>query len=114
MGDRAGMVGYLLPHGVLQLEGLVGGRAVIRAISSQENIMTFLRQREIDYYIGTNLKIEPSGCYYAEEPRQAGPEAPHMAATICQAPVATYTVAHGTGFGFAARGFENVYVFKVS
>lgn len=89
MGDRAGVVGYLLGSPVLQLEGLVGGKDVIRAVREERNLLGFLRDKGVRYYVATDLVRDANGCYLAAEPKQ-GSAARRMRATLCAAPVFAY------------------------
>jgi hypothetical protein len=90
MGDRAGLVGYLLPDPVLQLEGLVGDRAFVRRIAARRNLLDILADYRIDYYVARDA-VRDKGCYDISEPFQAGPYSPHVAATICREPVLVFS-----------------------
>lgn len=96
MGDRAGMVGHFIASPVLQLEGLVGGKAVLAAIAAQQPLLRFLEQAGVDYYIGTDLRANDGGCLLAVEPAQARQGAPHMTGTLCAEPMFRFTVAQHT------------------
>ncbi len=87
MGDGAGFVGYKLGQPLVQLEGLVGGERVIAAIRQQQDLLVFLRQNHIDYYIAINLERDANGCYMAVEPAEAGNKGRHMKARLCFPPV---------------------------
>lgn len=91
MGDRSGMVAYLIPGPVIQTEGLMMDRTFLDAIRQRQPLLSVLARYHVRYYIGTTQQPLPSGCFEAVEPIQAGPASPHMRATLCQPPVATYT-----------------------
>jgi hypothetical protein len=91
MGDRAGIVGYLLEDGVLQMEGLEEDRALLRDIAAQRNLVEVLQERDVEYYVATNPGRQ-NGCYEWCEPAQAGPSAPHMRASWCHEPVFRFQV----------------------
>ena len=86
MGDRAGMVGFLLPHPLLQLEGLVGDRKFLDNIRQRRDLREVLGEHRIDYYV-TSSATEKDGCYHAVEPYQGGPGSPKMSGTFCEEPV---------------------------
>ena len=89
MGDRAGMVGFLSSQPVVQFEGLVADKWMVEAIRYKRGLREALEHYEIDYYVATSPR-EQDGCYYLEEPRLAGPMAPHMTARICDTPVLVF------------------------
>ncbi len=90
MGDRAGIVGYLLSVPVLQVEGLVSDRQTLNAIRTKADLRQFLRSRSIEYYIATEPRME-GGCWQVAEPNNAGPSAPRMRGSFCETPVLEFT-----------------------
>ena len=56
MGDRAGVVGFLLDSPLIQLEGLVMDKKYLKILEKSNNIEEILNTYNVDYYIGTNLK----------------------------------------------------------
>ena len=90
MGDRAGIVGFLLDSPVIQVEGIVGDEDLLDNISSSRNLLDFLKERSVDYYIATN-PTKVGSCWSIEEPKIPGPAAPRMESQICNDPVFTYT-----------------------
>jgi hypothetical protein len=91
MGDRAGMVGYLLSTPVIQTEGLVMDRKFLKLIQDRTPLREALAHYRVRYYVSTSITALPKGCYHAVEPSQAGPNSPHMVADFCQPPVASYS-----------------------
>lgn len=91
MGDRSGMVAELIPDPVIQTEGLMMDRTFLDSIRQQQSLLSVLARYHVRYYIGTTQQPLRSGCFEAVEPFQAGPASPHMRATLCQSPIATYT-----------------------
>jgi hypothetical protein len=91
MGDRSGMVAYLLPQPMVQTEGLVMDPAFIADIRQQRPLRTALSRYAVRYYIATSYPPYPDSnpCFHAVEPQQAGPESPHMTADLCETPVKT-------------------------
>jgi hypothetical protein len=89
MGDRSGMVAYLLPHPMVQTEGLVMDTGFVSDIRQQLPLRTTLAQYGVRYYIATAYPpyFEPNACFHAVEPQQAGPESPHMTADLCEPPI---------------------------
>lgn len=92
MGDRSGMVAWLLPDSVVQTEGLVMDKHFLAAIRTQQPLGSVLAQYNVRYYIATTQQ-PPTGCFQAAEPFQAGPASPHMRAELCQPPLAV--IHHG-------------------
>lgn len=89
MGDRAGMVGYFLPHPLMQIEGLMMDKPFLENIRLQRDLPTVLRSYGVRYFIATNPT--PSGqCWTVREPAQAGADAPAMRGHLCSAPVHTF------------------------
>ena len=89
MGDRSGMVAWLMPEPVIQTEGLVMDKAFLGSIRSREGLLPVLARYNVRYYVGTTQQMS-AGCFRAAEPFQAGPASPHMLAELCQAPVAVF------------------------
>lgn len=89
MGDRAGIAGYLLPYPMVQTEGLVMDRNFLESIKRQDPLSEVLARYGTNYYVTTTRK-RFSGCLPIEEPSQAGASSPHLHATICEAPLASF------------------------
>ncbi len=87
MGDRSGMVGYLLPYPVIQTEGLVMDRPFLERIRRQEPLIPALKSYHVRYYVGTSW-VPYAGCFHAAEPFQAGKTSAHMVGDFCQPPIA--------------------------
>ncbi|HEY8996417.1 MAG TPA: hypothetical protein VIM60_00885 [Edaphobacter sp.] len=90
MGDRSGMVGYLLSEPLVQTEGLVMGRDFLDSIRRQLPLRDALEKYHVRYYIATTYPPYESGCVHVAEPYQAGPESPHMPADFCEPPVVVF------------------------
>jgi hypothetical protein len=88
MGDRAGIVGYLLPWPLVQLEGLVMDGKFLEKIRARQNLITALRACGVKYYIATNPRRLGS-CYEFVEPPQAGAASPKMRGKLCEMPLMT-------------------------
>ncbi len=93
MGDRAGMVSYLLPYPLVQTEGLVMDRDFLGLIKRRTPLREALDKYGVRYYIVTTMPY--TGCYHASEPSEAGPESPHMMAEFCEPPAADFTDTDG-------------------
>ena len=97
MGDRAGLVAYLLPEPLVQTEGLTMDRRFLGLVRRRTPLLTALRQYGVRYYVATvyDPAEDPAnrsgGCFHAVEPWQAGADSPHMRATLCQPPAARFT-----------------------
>jgi hypothetical protein len=90
MGDRAGIVGFILGSPVVQLEGIVGDNNLLNNIASQNDLIDFLINNSVNYYIATN-PTKAGSCWNLEEPKIPGPSAPRMRGLICNEPIFTYT-----------------------
>lgn len=89
MGDRAGIVGYLLPYPLVQTEGLVMDIKFLELVKEQTPLSEVLAKYKTDYYVATTRKSF-SGCLNVAEPSQAGATSPHMRAVICDPPLAIF------------------------
>lgn len=71
MGDRAGVVGYLIDCPLVQLEGLVMNKEYLNRLHSSDNISDIMKHYKVDYYIATNPANIGSGKYVISEPHQS-------------------------------------------
>ncbi len=67
MGDRAGLISYLIDSPVVHLEGLVMDKKFVSELQSTPKLMDLLKKYNVDYYIANNAKKIESG-YLVEEP----------------------------------------------
>lgn len=97
MGDRAGMVGYLLPDPVYQTEGLVSNLAFLDHIRREDDLRSTLRHEGVRYYVtSTPAAITSDSCLLASEPALAGPDSHHMRSRFCAPPILTLPGAYIT------------------
>lgn len=89
MGDGAGSPAYLSPQPFLQLEGLVMDKAYLKDMKVGRPLAQVLHEYHARYYILLNAPKD--GCFWANEPGQAGPHSPHMQGEICDAAKARFT-----------------------
>ncbi len=90
-GDRAGLLGYLLPDRVYQMEGLVGDRTLLANIQLSNDLKLVLSQMGADYYVHGSVDFKPDGrCLVLKEPALAGPSSPAMRSRFCEPPVAEF------------------------
>lgn len=96
MGDRGGLAGFLLPRGLVQLEGLVSDPSLLDLIRAQAPLQAAFERFRITYYIGTRME-KRGDCYLAEEPsvKLAGKGSKHMTAALCMPPTAAFTDRQG-------------------
>ena len=108
MGDRAGMVGYVLNQPVVQMEGLMMDSAFLEHIRRRESLLSVLHEYGADYYVGFEAAgregDERQGCVEAREPAQAGAGSPVMRAELCDAPVASFQARSGRTLVFDLHG----------
>lgn len=94
MGDRAGMIAWLLPAPLIQTEGLIMDREFLEHIRRQDALASVLRRYRVRYYMADDwayASLMHNGCFDAEEPAEAGPESPRMRSRFCQTPVFSAT-----------------------
>lgn len=89
MGDRAGSVGFLMRHPLVQTEGLMMDLSYLESLRRQGSLRGALRLRGVRYYIATSSAPMPQ-CFQASEPSQAGPDSPHLQDLFCDAPIARF------------------------
>ncbi len=89
MGDRSGMVAYLIPYPVVQTEGLVMDREYLERMRRQEPLLPALAAMHVRYYVGTSW-VPYTGCFHAVEPFQAGKTSAHMEGDLCSQPVGSF------------------------
>jgi len=71
MGDRAGIVGYLLKSPLVQLEGLVMDTAYLNSLKTEKKVRDLLNNYKTDYYIVSNPKKINDSTYLVSEPSQS-------------------------------------------
>jgi hypothetical protein len=93
MGDMAGAAGFLLPHGLVQLEGLVSPPPLLTMVRDEAPLDVVFQRFGVDYYVTTGRRDE-QGCVSSEEPsaQLAGPRSRRMRGRFCSAPLATFDV----------------------
>ena len=91
MGDSAGTPAVVMGQPIVQLEGLVMDKKFLENIREKRNLLDVLRAYGVRYYVSTNAVSEANGCFALSEPKVAGPRSPHMRATLCRAPVKSFT-----------------------
>jgi len=90
-GDRAGLLGYLLPDRVYQMEGLVGDHTLLANIQASRDLKQVLAEMGADYYVHGSVEFKPDGrCLALKEPALAGPHSPAMRSRFCESPVAEF------------------------
>ncbi len=90
MGDRSGMVAYLMPYKVIQTEGLMMDKTFLEHIHHQDPLLPTLAGYGVHYYVGTAWQPY-TGCFHAVEPFQAGKTSAHMEGDLCMPPLFTST-----------------------
>ena len=91
MGDSAGTPAVVMGQPVVQLEGLVMDKRFLENIRKERNLLNVLRAYGVRYYVSTNAVSSANGCFDLSEPKVAGPRSPHMRATLCRAPMKSFT-----------------------
>ncbi len=94
IGDVAGTPRWIFNQPIVQLEGLVMSHAFIDRIRRRQSLGQVFRDYHVNYYVATAPwdadKLDKNGCreFLEPSPWDSSPRAPHMAMTICVAPVA--------------------------
>jgi hypothetical protein len=101
MGAIAGVVGYVMDHPLVQLEGIMADRRMVDHIRDESPLEDVLRENNVDYLIvsfaGTRVK-EEAGCYEITQPdvEWAGRRTAKMRGEICSPPTERFVTPAGT------------------
>lgn len=82
MGDRAGIVGYLIPSKLVQLEGLVMDKAYLNTLAKAHDVNDLTSPYHVDYYITTNPVALSDSTFVVKEPMQSNGASPKITDTI--------------------------------
>jgi hypothetical protein len=85
MGDAAGMAGFLMRRPPFQLEGLVADYSFLEHMRRRDDLVSVLREYDIDYLIDRGPDDRVDGCGQVSVPnaRQAGSASPKMTGRFC-------------------------------
>ncbi len=83
MGDRAGVVGFLLDSPLIQLEGLVMDKNYLTMFEKSNSIEDVLNTYNVDYYVGTDLKKLQNNCFTVIEPVKSGGYSRKIESILC-------------------------------
>ena len=99
MGDMAGKVSYLLDKKLIQLEGLVGGKKILKRIQKEENLCNLFKDLGVDIYLTSKInKIDE--IYYVEEPSQNSVNVKKMKGKLTIKPERTFSSADLNVYAF--------------
>ena len=112
MGDRAGLVGFVLESKLLQIEGLVMDKQYIDKLNSTYDILDLLQNYNIDYYIATNPKLVQAGYYLIKEPSLANNGNGKIISEI-NWPIAYEFTEHGSSRFLPQKNVIRTIIFKV-
>lgn len=104
MGDRSGIVAYMLTDSVFQLEGLVEDKKYLEDMRRSRNLNEELREHNIHYYVATNNVTQSGDCVVTVEPFQPGSGSPQLHGRFCSKPIAY----------FPMDGTPPVYIFDLN
>ena len=95
MGAIGGFATYLLGKPVVQLEGLVGDRAMVEHIGREDDVGDVLRDYGVDYLIVSLYRATIDagpGCYEITQPNAewSGKRVHRMRGTLCAEPIAHF------------------------
>ena len=82
MGDRAGVVGYLIESPLIQLEGLVMNKNYLETLSKEKKLSALLRRYNVDYYISSNARQLNDSSFVVSEPAKSNGHSVKITDTI--------------------------------
>ena len=83
MGDRAGVVGFLMDSPLIQLEGVVMDADYLDLLEREDDIETVLNRYDVDYYIGTDIEKLEDNCFFVVEPKQSRGHSRRIESKLC-------------------------------
>jgi hypothetical protein len=101
MGAIAGVAQFVLRKPVVQLEGIIADRRMVRHIQHQDDLAAVLREYGVDYLVvsmvGRSIPMT-DGCYLVTEPELtwAGSRTAKMSGLLCTAPTEHFFTEGGT------------------
>ncbi len=98
MGDRAGIVGFLIKSPLVQLEGLVMDKKYLDLLEEKDSIEKVLNEYNVDYYIGTDLKKLQNDCYMIVEPVQSSGYSRQIKSELCWKEVLKFKIGNVSTF----------------
>jgi hypothetical protein len=119
MGDRAGLAAFISRNSVLQLEGLMSDRRMLKHIADEDDLVSVLNEHKIDYYaVCVSLERTRDG-YISKEPQRPGHLAYKMTGQFYEEPIVKNRYPNGTvlwifrvpGSG-SARGMNRIETLK--
>jgi hypothetical protein len=101
MGAIAGVVGYVMDHPLVQLEGIMADRRMVDHVRKESPLEEVLRENNVDYLIvsfASKRVREEHGCYEITQPQLewAGPRTAKMRGEICSPPIERFVTPAGT------------------
>lgn len=107
MGDRAGMAAMMMNMSVVQLEGIIGDRAMLEAIARERPLNAVLDENHIDYFVVSVYspleRIDGAFRVMCPHPRQAGTRSKRMVGSFASPPLFTFEAAGVHSYVFRAR-----------
>jgi hypothetical protein len=101
MGAIAGVVGYVVDHPLVQLEGIMADRRMVDHVRKESPLEDVLRENNVDYLIVSFAAArveEERGCYEITQPHAewAGRRTAKMRGEICSPPIERFVTPAGT------------------
>lgn len=101
MGAIAGVVGYVMDHPLVQLEGIMADRRMVDHLRNESPLEDVLREYNVDYLIVSFAQLrvkEEGGCYEITQPHAewAGRRTAKMRGEICSPPIERFETPAGT------------------
>ncbi|MDP4236094.1 MAG: hypothetical protein Q8919_06575 [Bacteroidota bacterium] len=94
MGDRAGLTAYITHKSMVQIEGIMADRRMIKHIAAEDNLCEVLKEYNVDYVIfSTYTPMPQNNCTYSIEvpfEMQSGVKSKKMKGSFSEKPVFYY------------------------
>lgn len=113
MGDRAGIVGYLMKSPLVQVEGLVMDKNYMKRLYSTNHLKDLLQAYRVDYYIASNPTRINDSTFVIQEPFQSNGLSHRITDTIRWNICDSFTLASKGIFTHKTNDLYRTIVFKV-
>jgi len=113
MGDRAGVVGYLMKSPLIQMEGLVMDKEYMKRLVRAKKLKELLKPYKVDYYIATNPEKLDDSTYVVKEPFQSHGLSHQIVDTIHWNVCDSFRLSSTGVFTRRENDWSRTYVFRV-
>jgi hypothetical protein len=113
MGDRAGIVGYLMKSPLIQMEGLVMDKQYMARMLKTRKLKDLLHSYKVDYYIATNPERLNDSTFVVKEPCQSHGLSHQIIDTIRWNVCDSFTLTSKGVFTGRTNDWSHTFVFRV-